>query len=119
MSYNYTYTPSYNLFIAQNKQYKDSLSPEEWNNIINILAAQADNTALQVARVHEYLLNRAPDMMIQLSPNEPDLEVYENDYWWKVEGSGDMGIYEDHDDTDVGDELPAGGIEGDQFIKLD
>lgn len=55
MPYDTDYTPAYNLFIEQNKKMKDKLSPEEWNDIINILAAQADSTAVQVKKVHDYL----------------------------------------------------------------
>lgn len=82
-TYNEDYIPSYNLFMEQNKQYKDVLSPQEWNDIINILAAQADSTAAQVKKVHDYLISGAA-AEIPVSVEEPG-EDYNGNLWFKVE----------------------------------
>ena len=83
MSYDTNYTPAYNLFIQQNKQYKDIITPTEWNDIINILAAQADSTALQVSKVHEYLASGAA-AEVPVTIEEPD-EDYLGNLWFKIE----------------------------------
>lgn len=75
------YIPSYNMFIAQNKQYKDILTPEEWNTLINTLSLQADNTAEQVKKIHDYLIETGGTNMVHVGSSPPDTVVI-NKLWF-------------------------------------
>lgn len=49
------YVPSLNKFKEHNKQLKDKITPEEWNNLWNILSHQADETAKQLKQLHDFV----------------------------------------------------------------
>jgi hypothetical protein len=80
--YDTNYTPAYNRFVTQFKQYRDVLTPEEWNNIINVLAAQGDSHADQILKVHEYLSSGAAASIVLTNEDEPDIL---GDFYFKIE----------------------------------
>ena len=54
-TYNKRYIPSYNAFVAVNKQLKSKVTPEEWNNLWNIITAQVDTAVAQLKGLHDFL----------------------------------------------------------------